>query len=288
MRSPAIQVEHERVATDLSCLYCGYNLRTLSTSAKCPECGNPVFESFRRTQLATADPEWVRLVYDDLGTMLGTGVPAAFLVPGLWGALVLEWLPELIPCVLVGSIATLLHMAAISQFVLHVSKGLKLQRRNQGWFPWYFMLIFPVCLVTAFAFPWLWAVVPLWLGVAALPLFPVFMAGAAQALGNLAGRDDVVRLARFTRWAGVTTTSLILAGFLIPALGPIRLLPGVSAGRVAMVLLFVAAMPLGAVTLSVLSIVLMIRLRRRVRQVIQPGNPKGDSPQRGHDVDFQP
>ncbi len=34
------------IESDLACVYCGYNLRTLGVSAKCPECGRGVRDSF--------------------------------------------------------------------------------------------------------------------------------------------------------------------------------------------------------------------------------------------------
>ncbi len=39
----------DRVASDLECVSCGYNLRTLSTRGRCPECGAWVSRSIRET-----------------------------------------------------------------------------------------------------------------------------------------------------------------------------------------------------------------------------------------------
>lgn len=39
----------DRVASDLECVACGYNLRTLSTQGRCPECGEGVARSIRET-----------------------------------------------------------------------------------------------------------------------------------------------------------------------------------------------------------------------------------------------
>jgi cell division protein FtsW (lipid II flippase) len=33
------------VETDLACIHCGYNLRTLSSGGKCPECATPIWRS---------------------------------------------------------------------------------------------------------------------------------------------------------------------------------------------------------------------------------------------------
>lgn len=41
-------VPTETIDKDLTCLQCGYNLRTLDVSASCPECGWPVTSSVAR------------------------------------------------------------------------------------------------------------------------------------------------------------------------------------------------------------------------------------------------
>src|SRR5258707_253928 len=33
------------IETDLACIKCAYNLRTLSSNGTCPECGSPVWQS---------------------------------------------------------------------------------------------------------------------------------------------------------------------------------------------------------------------------------------------------
>jgi hypothetical protein len=48
-----------RVETDLACVECGYNLRTLAHSAECPECGLAVLVSARGDRLSSAPPRWL-------------------------------------------------------------------------------------------------------------------------------------------------------------------------------------------------------------------------------------
>jgi hypothetical protein len=51
-----------RVAGDLACIQCGYNLRTLHREAKCPECGLEVARSMRGDRLRYSDPAWLAKV----------------------------------------------------------------------------------------------------------------------------------------------------------------------------------------------------------------------------------
>jgi len=52
----------DTVATDVPCLNCSYNLRTLSLAGKCPECGQPVSISFRGDLLIYAPKRWLTTV----------------------------------------------------------------------------------------------------------------------------------------------------------------------------------------------------------------------------------
>ena len=47
------------VAVDVACRRCGYNLRTLPSVGKCPECGTAVGRSLHGDLLQFSDPEWV-------------------------------------------------------------------------------------------------------------------------------------------------------------------------------------------------------------------------------------
>ncbi|MBN1342061.1 MAG: hypothetical protein JXQ73_05235 [Phycisphaerae bacterium] len=44
---------------DIHCASCGYNLRGLRPSGRCPECGTPIARSLRGDLLAVSDPNWV-------------------------------------------------------------------------------------------------------------------------------------------------------------------------------------------------------------------------------------
>jgi hypothetical protein len=48
--------QDETIAGDLSCLHCGYNLRGLTGTGRCPECGKPVLDTLSGTTLHRAAP----------------------------------------------------------------------------------------------------------------------------------------------------------------------------------------------------------------------------------------
>lgn len=49
MTDHASHTVDDRIAADLPCHRCGYNLRTLGTDARCPECNFPVYDTFERS-----------------------------------------------------------------------------------------------------------------------------------------------------------------------------------------------------------------------------------------------
>ena len=51
-----------RLAEDVLCIECGYNLRGLRPDGKCPECGNDVAPSLRGLKLETASLPWLRSI----------------------------------------------------------------------------------------------------------------------------------------------------------------------------------------------------------------------------------
>ncbi len=72
---------HDPVPDGITCLRCGYDLRTLSSTADCPECGTPIKRSLSRGLLVHSDPKWLRQVTGGLAML----VAAMLIVPfGIW------------------------------------------------------------------------------------------------------------------------------------------------------------------------------------------------------------
>ncbi len=80
--APAVLDAERRVAIDLPCLGCGYNVRTLANDAVCPECARPVIESLRGGFLRYADPSWVKGLGNGLSMVLIAST-AGIMVPGI-------------------------------------------------------------------------------------------------------------------------------------------------------------------------------------------------------------
>jgi len=72
------------VATDLTCVHCSYNLRTLRFDAACPECGMPVFNSLGVDELRFCDPRWLGRLRRGINIVL-ISVLASIVVGALGG-----------------------------------------------------------------------------------------------------------------------------------------------------------------------------------------------------------
>ena len=87
-REPLIE---RKLEVDVTCVQCGYNLRSLDGGAKCPECGKAVRDSLFRGRLVFADEQWLRMVTVGVTTIAyaaaATGVLFVLLQPLLIAAL---------------------------------------------------------------------------------------------------------------------------------------------------------------------------------------------------------
>jgi hypothetical protein len=78
------------VVADVPCIGCGYNLRSLSRDANCPECGKAVVASLRHDDLALADPAWLEQVAS--GTQrVGLALVAVLVLVAVGFVLPLAW-----------------------------------------------------------------------------------------------------------------------------------------------------------------------------------------------------
>ncbi len=85
--STILEVNHNtqtHVQADLPCAECGYNLRTLAYSAKCPECGMAVLVSARGDRLDAAPASWIKRIHRGALWLKGSVVLAfPFFTPGV-------------------------------------------------------------------------------------------------------------------------------------------------------------------------------------------------------------
>lgn len=79
-----------RIPFDLTCLYCGHNLRGLRPDGVCTECGRPIVLSVRGSRLGAADPKWVRALRNGSGLLL-MALPWVWLPPAWIVVLVGGW-----------------------------------------------------------------------------------------------------------------------------------------------------------------------------------------------------
>ncbi|HVP13685.1 MAG TPA: hypothetical protein VMV94_21095 [Phycisphaerae bacterium] len=80
-----------RLAEDVACRRCGYNLRSLSLGTRCPECGTAVGRSLQGDLLRFAEPQWVQTLGSGTSWIvisIAVGLPASFvarMLVGKWG-----------------------------------------------------------------------------------------------------------------------------------------------------------------------------------------------------------
>lgn len=61
-----------KLESDLTCIQCGYNLRTLFVDGRCPECGTLVDRSLKGNLLRYADPHWLDKLRLGTAMLLGS------------------------------------------------------------------------------------------------------------------------------------------------------------------------------------------------------------------------
>jgi len=67
-----------RIAIDITCRKCGYNLRGLLPDGRCPECGTAVGRSLHGDLLRFSDPEWVQKLASGMNWIVASIVISLF------------------------------------------------------------------------------------------------------------------------------------------------------------------------------------------------------------------
>lgn len=103
-----------RIAIDVACLRCRYNLRSLFPDARCPECGDPAASSLRGFYLFMADPVWVRKLAHGATLILFTALIgfALFFFSFILAALIRDELPAACMLILIP-VGAILYMAGL-------------------------------------------------------------------------------------------------------------------------------------------------------------------------------
>ncbi len=104
-----------RVASDFACIKCDYNLRSVATDGRCPECGLAVGRSAVGNWLQYCEPDWLQQVWrglNRLGVALGAaGFLVALEVVGVYSEL--DTVPYWLLIVATAFLATLAVFAVI-------------------------------------------------------------------------------------------------------------------------------------------------------------------------------
>ena len=213
--------EGDRVADDVHCRNCGYNLRTLSAAGRCPECGEPVAVSIRREWLREADPKWLSMVRMGLamsavGCLAIAAVSIDIAAP--WRALLPQSKVFYISLVLVAAGAWAMGASETGESVTVA------YRRRRSGMRWFFIVALGIRL-------FLWVVI--WAGNLGLPRNFFGFAGwvavicraagitlQVQVVGGLAKRVPDKALAK---WARVVCWSVPATLLLDAPLGAVAL-----------------------------------------------------------------
>jgi hypothetical protein len=134
---PALLDADQRVAGDVACVGCGYNLRTLAVDARCPECGQAVAESLCRDGLEFGPPAWVRGLAGGAGLLLCAAVCVVVLLAAAGLALLAE--DSLAPAdvgvlltVFAGVAGILGGLALLAGTLIITGRNPRLRRRPEG------------------------------------------------------------------------------------------------------------------------------------------------------------
>ena len=210
------------VEKDLSCVGCGYNLRTRPLDGGCPECGRSVRSTLEFPHLSRSAPRWLTSLVDSVTVLL---VAFGFAVASFW----IDRGRDELPPVLLGTTAWALAWFAV-WLLTRPEPGVR-RRGPVRWRAWALRLFATPPYVTAFATPVLLREFDLWGAViagacmfCAVPATFLYYDHLAEAANRLPSR----RL----EWQAATMCWLLPAAVLTSMAGMVALnRPPQSAGQ---------------------------------------------------------
>ena len=239
-----------RVAVDLPCVDCGYNLRTLARDGMCPECGRPVVRSTDHRylwQLPLSHVERLlkaaRLLTSGLGLMLVClailGISGTVLFPtGMVGTPLWPMWAPLASCGALMVVLLLLLVILVALFELTIPDPYRSDRDERlsarRLIRWSLPLS-PLTLLVPFAVPppgppWDSVTVVVLVGASAVILIqPSAVCAHLAALMRRVPRPGLVRFARVECWALAAAETALIVGIVVEWLAgrPARAYEGV-------------------------------------------------------------
>jgi len=219
------------VAADLPCVLCGYNLRTLSEDAVCPECARAVRDSLRAQYLRHAPPDWVTRLAEGARALLVAGV-LTFAIPLVLGALLL------VPSDVTAGIAALTVVPGLAVIAVAVLGGLlTITERNPALrdcpegararrvVRWSMAAVIPVWFLSGISSGLLRPSIPvevalLLLSFGAALVLPLSICWHVADLMRLIPRKDLARYAHCQFWALLGVGVVFVAGLALEFASP--------------------------------------------------------------------
>jgi len=259
-----------RLAGDMACVQCGYNLRGLEPQGRCPECGSPVGESLRQDLLRFAGAEALRrvgrgaamIVIGTLAHMAAVGLRVTFEWP-LRSRITTPMLHLLRGgCALVSLVSGAVVLVGIWWLTGRL-RGAEGRRRADG----VALATGTVLSLAVLADRAAFLLLPLWQAVAILWPADTAMAliGGCLAMAHVRrlarrGPDETLaRQARGVWWGLLVTAGIQLVGIVLVLFGGFR--------EAALGAQIAGIGGLGMVIFGVAAGVLLVRLRRHLRSI---------------------